>query len=208
MQRSKLPAIAATLLMAAACSEPAQPANQATVDAPSPAPVPVDPNVYPSEIRGVALDKLGCSTGEERAADTHGQIQQWCELRGRRHGPFLSWNYEGEKLTEGLFEGGQQHGSWTWYHDDGTTIKAKGRYRRGRQVGNWTQWHSNGERAREGDFLEGRKSGIWTTWHTNGLKAEEGHYHNGMQNGVWSFWKEDGTLDRQETWQFGKRTEE
>jgi len=39
---------------------------------------------------------------------------------GRRHGPFVSYDAQGNKTTEGSYESDERAGTWKRYHSDGS----------------------------------------------------------------------------------------
>lgn len=86
-----------------------------------------------------------------------------------RHGTFIGYNRNGEKVLEGQYDRDLPAGRFTWYFD-------------------------NGQRAIEGGYDLGEPDGVWTWWHPNGQKQLEGTYRLGEQVGRWVWWKPEGQV--------------
>lgn len=89
--------------------------------------------------------------------------------RDQRHGQYVAWSKEGEKILSGTYVDDQPHGKFTWYHD-------------------------NGNRAIEGMYVDGKQDGTWTWWYENGLKEISGEYVMGNEGGNWRQWDDAGRV--------------
>lgn len=89
------------------------------------------------------------------------------EGQDERHGLFVSWDRNGQKVLEGRYHLDEPVGTFVW-------------------------WHSNGQKAIEGTYVDGQQQGTWTWWHENGQKQIAGSYEAGEQSGAWSWWDVDG----------------
>ncbi|MBH5329689.1 hypothetical protein H9Q10_08415 [Eikenella sp. S3360] len=56
-----------------------------------------------------------------------------------RHGLFEAFYKNGIRASEGNYEHGAEHETWTDYHDDGS-LAARGTYRHGEQLEDWEYW--------------------------------------------------------------------
>ena len=89
--------------------------------------------------------------------------------RDQRHGKYVAWSKEGQKILSGSYVDDRPEGKFTW-------------------------WHENGNRAIEGSYVSGKQDGLWTWWHENGLKEIAGEYVMGNEGGNWKQWNEDGQV--------------
>lgn len=89
--------------------------------------------------------------------------------RDQRHGKYVAWNIEGQKVLEGSYVDDQPDGKFTWYHE-------------------------NGNKAIEGAFAAGKQNGPWTWWYSHGLKEISGEYVMGVEGGNWRSWEENGLI--------------
>lgn len=89
--------------------------------------------------------------------------------RDQRHGKYVAWNIEGQKVLEGSYVDDQADGKFIWYHE-------------------------NGNKAIEGSFVAGKQNGPWTWWYSHGLKEISGEYVMGVEGGNWRSWEENGLI--------------
>lgn len=89
--------------------------------------------------------------------------------RDQRHGQYVAWSKEGEKILTGAYVDDRPHGKFTWFHD-------------------------NGNKAIEGMYVDGKQDGTWTWWYENGLKEISGEYVLGNEGGNWRQWDEAGRI--------------
>jgi antitoxin component YwqK of YwqJK toxin-antitoxin module len=89
--------------------------------------------------------------------------------RDQRHGKYVAWNLEGQKVLEGNYTDDKADGKFTWYHE-------------------------NGNKAIEGAFVAGKQDGPWTWWYSHGLKEISGEYVMGVEGGNWRAWEENGQV--------------
>ena len=109
--------------------------------------------------------------------------------------------------SQGALYAGERHGPWVLYHDNGNKMAA-GSYRLGKSVGKWTLWHPDGTKAAKGVMEQGKRSGEWTLWHPDGTRAAKGVMEQGKRSGEWTFWHPDGTLAAEGVMEHGKRAGE
>lgn len=89
--------------------------------------------------------------------------------RDQRHGKYVAWNVDGQKVLEGAYVDDKADGKFTWYHE-------------------------NGNKAIEGSFVAGKQNGPWTWWYSHGLKEISGEYIMGVEGGNWRSWEENGLI--------------
>ncbi|MCA9521429.1 MAG: toxin-antitoxin system YwqK family antitoxin [Myxococcales bacterium] len=133
----------------------------------------------------VAHDKIfTCPRGTRLAGANYnaGGTEQWCVSKssGERHGPFVSWNRKGQKITQGEYKGGQKHGVWRSWWENGTP---------------WivTLWK------------DGVKEGKQQFFHPNGQLQMEGSWQNGQRHGLWRYYTSKGRLERKTTFENGRK---
>ncbi len=63
-------------------------------------------------------------------------------------------------LSEGKLIYGERHGPWVLYHENGQKM-SEGNYERGKAVGKWTFWEPDGSLSAEGTMQRGKPSGKW-----------------------------------------------
>lgn len=100
------------------------------------------------------------------------------------------WTYFHEngrvEANGSLDRSGKRTGEWVHYHPDGS-IRARGRFRDDREDGVWTFSTPSGSTERVGQYDAGAQSGLWTDFHADGRLAGEGFLHRGQRIGTWRF---------------------
>lgn len=107
---------------------------------------------------------------------------------------------DGTLESVGRWEGRTRVGAWVFYHADGRTVKARGRYDRdGRLTGAWTWFGADGAPRQVGRFEGGAQVGLWKRYFggTEQL-CDVGRYEAGKRVGVWKFYDRHGGLRRTE----------
>lgn len=66
------------------------------------------------------------------------------KTRWIRHGLFREYHKNGQIISEGMYENGEESGLWHDYYENGN-LAAKGNYKGGVEVGEWKYWDLNGE---------------------------------------------------------------
>ncbi|MGH7947619.1 MAG: toxin-antitoxin system YwqK family antitoxin [Candidatus Binataceae bacterium] len=130
----------------------------------------------------VAACKSGpsCPPGAQLmgAAPPDGE-QQWCEkiVDGKpvKHGIYIVYGPNGEKLIEGHYVDGKQDSDWTLYYDTGIK-QTVDHYRNGVQEGEHIGWYPNGKIATMGQYKNGKREGTWKRWDSDGFKNWEEVY--------------------------------
>ncbi|MCA1595192.1 MAG: hypothetical protein LC772_02025 [Chloroflexi bacterium] len=106
---------------------------------------------------------------------------------------------------DGEFLDGEKHGVWVTYYANGQKM-SEGAYKRGKKEGPWVLYHPNGNKKTESNFVDGQYAGLYTSYHLNGRRRWQGTYNSGHGNsadgtkeGAWRQYEDDGETLRQET---------
>lgn len=86
-----------------------------------------------------------------------------------------------------------RHGEWMYWHPNGERL-ARGKYELGKQTGRWVWWYPTGQAMARGEFNDGLADARWIWWHDNGHRQCIGSFALGKQVGLWSSWRDDGRL--------------
>ena len=97
-------------------------------------------------------------------------------------GHWKTYKTEGHLSAEGDFNNlGEKHGTWTWYHDNGS-IKETAVYNNGNLEGENLQFFEDGRKSIIASYSEGKLNGSYSVYNNNGALLQR------------KFWKE-GKLD-------------
>jgi antitoxin component YwqK of YwqJK toxin-antitoxin module len=106
-------------------------------------------------------------------------------------GPIRMWHANGELRLEGAHLGGQMHGTWTQWRDDGTQV---GSFVMDRGTGTMLVWDAEGRKLGEIGYRDGLKDGPERTWWPSGGRRSDGTWQANQKRGRWTQWNEDGTV--------------
>lgn len=109
---------------------------------------------------------------------------------------------DGSLESVGRIVDGARVGPWRYYHTDGRTLKAAGKYdAEGRFTGLWTWYAANGKVRQRGRFKEGKQDGPWTRYYGGTTqRCDAGRYANGKRTGAWTFYDRAGNVRRTRTY--------
>src|SRR5690606_33279073 len=133
----------------------------------------------------------------------------------RKVGSWIERDRDGDKVTEGEYASGLEHGVWTrygkgervlgtyemkrgngvkktWY--DTGELHSKTGVRAGLAHGVHRRMHKSGKVAVRGRFEDGFRHGAWTEWHESGKKRLDARYERGALVGTWRRYHENGRL--------------
>ncbi len=102
---------------------------------------------------------------------------------------------------------GKPVGPWRFYHHDGKTLKAAGRFDEdGLFTGPWKWYAANGAVRQAGRFEKGQQVGLWKRWYggTDQL-CDVGRYVEGKRVGPWTFYDRKGGVRRKQAYAPKKR---
>ncbi len=101
---------------------------------------------------------------------------------------------------------GVKAGPWKFFHHDGKTLKAAGKFAGGLFSGMWRWYGANGDVRQAGAFADGKQHGQWKRYYAGTRQlCDVGRYHAGKRAGVWKFYDRAGKLKRQETFAAAKK---
>lgn len=103
------------------------------------------------------------------------------------------WNGTTRARVTGKDGKDERHGIWISYDRNGQKI-LEGRYHHDVPVGKFIWWHSNGQKSIEGGYVDGLQDGPWSWWYPNGQKQISGYYGAGFQVEQWTWWDKDGKV--------------
>lgn len=193
---------------------------------------------FPTRLPG-PLSGVNCPAGTVLRGRPPPQGKKlWCidvarksEGRAAREGPVVSWSChrcrDGAQL-HGHYRGGERHGLWTLWREDGTKID-EGVWQDGKRTGRFEGWHAggkpsfrkqygadgkldgpawyryaSGKRQREGTYKLGVRIGLWREWHESGQLESEGAYVDGKRDGEWALYDAKGKLLRRVRYKLGR----
>lgn len=90
--------------------------------------------------------------------------------------PYTGWVKNIRKLQQ--FQNGKKHGIYISWYGNWEKVE-QGYFKNGIRDGLWIQWSPNGEKENEGAYKDGRRDGLWTLWDSDGKKISEITYQNG-----------------------------
>lgn len=90
--------------------------------------------------------------------------------------------FTGEVRGRGLIQNGKRDGPWIFFDDNGQRLSA-GDFKAGQEDGPWVFFHPNGQMESRGAFKDGKQDGPWTFFNPNGTTISErsGTYRDGVQ---------------------------
>ncbi|HZO91781.1 MAG TPA: hypothetical protein VFB38_25920 [Chthonomonadaceae bacterium] len=115
-------------------------------------------------------------------------------------------------MRDGEYVDGKKHGLWVSYFANGNKM-SEGTYRKGKKEGRWVQYWPNGNKKSEATFVDGKYTGYYVCYYENGNKQWEGYYNpirgnsaDGTKEGAWlTYDKETGEVSRRITYKRGSR---
>ncbi|MEO2048119.1 MAG: HTTM domain-containing protein [Pirellulales bacterium] len=72
--------------------------------------------------------------------------------------------------AQGSLLAGERHGPWVLFHQNGQKMAA-GNYQLGKSVGYWTFWNTDGTKAAEGMMAQGKPAGEWKHYQGDEVKV-------------------------------------
>ena len=88
--------------------------------------------------------------------------------------------FTGEVRGRGFILNGKRDGPWIFFDDNGQRLSA-GDFKAGQEDGPWVFFHTNGQMESRGAFKDGKQDGAWTFSNPNGTTISErsGSYRDG-----------------------------
>ncbi|MCC6372811.1 MAG: toxin-antitoxin system YwqK family antitoxin [Bacteroidia bacterium] len=146
---------------------------------------------------------LSCSSTQEKFGDPYqnGQISSKYTVTsdGLKNGPYVTFYENGQKRSEGNYEGNKQVGYWITWHDNGNK-SSEGSFENGLQTGEWKFYYSDGKLQQINHFKNDKSEGIFIDFDKNGIKRREGVSVNGLLNGKSIEYFPDGKVSSELTY--------
>jgi antitoxin component YwqK of YwqJK toxin-antitoxin module len=128
-------------------------------------------------------------------------VEQGSFKDGKKHGPWVSYNKDGQLRFASTFKNGKQDGPWVGYWNNGQ-LSQKGTYKDDKKDGPWVGYHENGQLDYKGTFKDGKREGPWVSHHYYGQLMHKGTFKDGNQDGPWVGFNKDGTVNEEYTGTF------
>ena len=90
--------------------------------------------------------------------------------------PYTGWVKNIRKLQQ--FQDGKKHGIYVSWYGNWQKIE-EGHYKNGLRDGVWILWSPIGQKESEGTYKDGKRDGLWTLWDSKGEKEREITYKDG-----------------------------
>jgi antitoxin component YwqK of YwqJK toxin-antitoxin module len=122
------------------------------------------------------------------------------DSKGLKHGVWKK--VENQNLVyEGQFIHGNPFGKFTYYYEDGKTVKSVSNFSSNGKIAYVTSYHSNGKVSSYGKYIDKIKDSSWVYFGDNELKIAEEQYSKGKKNGVWKQYDyQTGSILEETSW--------
>lgn len=120
--------------------------------------------------------------------------QNKIDAQGRKQGSWSKANKNGNKIYEGNFKDDYEVGVFTYYYEDGKTVKAKSEFKDNGKFASTKMFNKEGSVISEGYYKNKKKDSLWTIYDEKVNKIGEERYVNGLKNGVANYWDKSKVL--------------
>lgn len=120
--------------------------------------------------------------------------QNITDAKGKKQGPWSKTNNKGNKVYEGNFKDDYEVGVFTYYYEDGKTVKAKSEFKDNGKFASTKMFNKEGNVISEGFYKNKKKDSLWTIYDEKGNKIGEERYVNGLKDGVANYWDKSKVL--------------
>lgn len=120
--------------------------------------------------------------------------QNKVDEKGLKQGIWSKSDKKGNKIYEGNFKDDYEVGVFTYYYEDGKTIKAKTEYTDKGKFANTKLFNKEGIVISDGFYKNRKKDSLWTLYDANNKKIGEERYSNGLKTGQSNYWDREGVL--------------
>ena len=114
--------------------------------------------------------------------------QNKIDEKGRKQGVWSKSDKKGNKIYQGNFKDDFEVGVFTYYYEDGKTIKAKTEYSEKGKFANTKLFNKEGAIISDGFYKNRKKDSLWNLFDNNGKKIGEERYSNGLKAGQSNYW--------------------
>jgi len=80
--------------------------------------------------------------------------------------------FTGEVRGRGFIQDGRRDGPWIFFDDNGQRLSA-GDFKAGQEDGPWVFFHPNGQMESRGAFKDGKQDGAWDFFNPDGTKNQK-----------------------------------
>ncbi len=109
-----------------------------------------------------------------------------------KYGPFKQYHKNGKLYYEGNYVYNSRDGLWNYYHEDGTTLKATGKYNFDSKVGDWKYYRKDGTLSVEEAYYADVQDLCYVIYYdTLQKKMKEGVSHSEQRIGAWVYYFSD-----------------
>lgn len=120
--------------------------------------------------------------------------QNKIDEKGRKQGVWSKLDKKGNKIYQGNFKDDYEVGVFTYYYEDGKTIKAKTEYSDKGKFANTKLFNKEGVVISDGFYKNRKKDSLWNLFDAKGKKIGEERYSNGLKSGQSNYWDKDAVL--------------
>jgi len=120
--------------------------------------------------------------------------QNITDAKGKKQGSWSKANNKGNKVYEGNFKDDYEVGVFTYYYEDGKTVKAKSEFKDNGKFASTKMFNKEGNIISEGFYKNKKKDSLWTIYDEKGNKIGEERYVNGLKSGVANYWDKSKVL--------------
>jgi len=104
---------------------------------------------------------------------------------------------EGKAIYEKSFRQGKPHGTWTFYADDGKSLKLKETYEAGQLHGLRTLYYATGQKSTEETWKFNLLTGVVKNYYEDGKLLSECLYRGSRQHGLYTSYFPNGKMKEQ-----------
>ncbi|MFA7082548.1 MAG: hypothetical protein WC135_08045 [Bacteroidales bacterium] len=120
--------------------------------------------------------------------------QNKVDEKGLKQGVWSKSDKKGNKIYQGTFKDDYEVGVFTYYYEDGKTIKARTEYKDKGNFANSKLFNKEGVIISDGFYKNRKKDSLWTLYDANNKKIGEERYSNGLKKGQSNYWDRQGVL--------------
>lgn len=127
------------------------------------------------------------------------------DAKGLKHGKWKKVD-AGKLVYQGQFNHGNPTGTFTYYYDDGKTVKNISNFYANGKVTYVTSYYHAGKMSSYGKYVNQQKDSIWVYFSDNDFKIAEEGYKLGVKHGAWrQYDPATGKILEEINWKNGKQ---
>jgi antitoxin component YwqK of YwqJK toxin-antitoxin module len=167
-------------------------------------------------VGSVEANEIYCAVENDRLSVLHGAYTAWhhagrIKAQGnhfaeKRHGRWIEWSVDGNKIAERSYRHGKQHGPERTWSDWSGALETEGQWQSGRRHGRFRDYHENGQLAEDRRYERGVLVGPTHSYNDLGVLILSGSYTSrGAMDGVWTRYYGTGQVSHTTTFREGER---